>query len=291
VFHFAGHLWVSDPRLEEEIADRHSFQLFLGLNSGDSIPDETTICRYRDFPGIGSAKSCSGPLMGSYGMQECFLKRVVLWMRVSSGPIPRPTCGRDPDARFTKRGDEIYYGYKAHIGIDSTTKVIHSVEFTPANVHDLQMFGYLVTGRECMVIGDKGYADERRKSRLRKAGIYCGILDTGYRNQPLSVKQHRRNKQLSVVRNAVERPFTFMKHVLQYDRCRYYTLARNRFQFMLAAVVYNVQYAPLDNPGPLPGIGTGMPTWKKYTVKEHGFKIPAEAFFSNISCLALPEAA
>jgi IS5 family transposase len=91
----------------------------------------------------------------------------------------RPTCGRDPDARFTKRGDEIYYGYKAHIGIDSTTKVIHSVEFTPTNVHDSQMFGYLVTGRECMVIGDKGYADERRKSRLRKAGIYCGILIRG----------------------------------------------------------------------------------------------------------------
>jgi transposase, IS5 family len=49
VFHFAGHLWVSDPRLEEEIADHHSFQLFLGLNSGDSIPDETTICRYREL--------------------------------------------------------------------------------------------------------------------------------------------------------------------------------------------------------------------------------------------------
>ena len=152
-----------------------------------------------------------------------------------------PRCGRDRDARFTKRGDKLYYGYKAHIGIDSATTVIHSAEFTPANVHDSQMFGYLLTGRECMVMGDKGYASERRKARLSMGGMYCGILDKGYRNRPLSAKQHRRNKQLSVVRNAVERPFAFMKHVLQYDRCRYYTLGRNRFQFMLAAIVYNMR--------------------------------------------------
>ncbi len=194
--------------------------------------------------------------MGSCGMQASFLRRGLSWMRVSSRPIPRLVVGVIGMLGLPSGGDKLYYGYKAHIGIDSATTVIHSAEFTLANVHDSQMFGYLLTGRECMVMGDKGYASERRKARLSREGMYCGILDKGYWNRPLSAKQHRRNKQLSVVRNAVERPFAFMKHVLQYDRCRYYTLGRNRFQFMLAAIVYNMRR--WINPGPLPSIGGGV---------------------------------
>jgi IS5 family transposase len=234
---------LSDPRLEEEIADRRSFQIFLGLSSGDSIPDETTICRYRE---LFAREKLDKKLFKAFYQQlkdnGMVVEKGTMIDASIKGSYTRPSSqSRDQDATFLKRGKKTYFGYKGHIGIDAKTKIIHSTEFTPANVHDSDMFDHLLNGKEKAILADKGYANEHRKSRLRKEGIYCGVLNKGYRNRPLSSKQQKRNKILSAVRNAVERPFAFMKHVLEYDHCRYYTLRRNRFQFNMAAVIYNLR--------------------------------------------------
>jgi len=234
---------LSDPRLEEEIADRRSFQIFLGLNSGDSIPDETTICRYRE---LFAKQGLDKQLFKSFNKQlkaaGMILEKGTLIDASIKQSYTKPSSNsRDKDASFLKRGKKTYFGYKAHIGIDSKTKVIHTTEFTPANIHDSDMFDHLLTGKETAVLADKGYANEKRKSCLRKDGIYCGILNKAYRNRPLSAKQKKRNKKLSSARNAVERPFAFAKHVLDYDHCSYYTIGRNRFQFNMNAVIYNLR--------------------------------------------------
>jgi len=233
---------LSDPRLEEEIADRRSFQMFLDLTSADSIPDETTICRYRElFARLGldkelfrlfkkQLKAC-GLIVGKGTLVDATIKQAQA----------TPSSKRDADAKFTKKRGKSYYGYKGHIGSDADTNVIHSVEFTPANVHDSTVFDDLITGEEKAVFADKGYAQKKRKKELRSQGVFCGILDKGWRNRPLSPKQKKRNKKLSTVRNAVERPFAFMKHVLGYDRCSYYDEERNRFEFIMSAVVYNMR--------------------------------------------------
>ena len=80
----------------------------------------------------------------------------------------------------------------------------------------------LISGEEKAILADKGYANQRHKRQLRDQGIFCGILDKGYRNQPLSAKQKRRNRGPLSIRNAAERPFAFMKMVLGHDRCSYY---------------------------------------------------------------------
>jgi IS5 family transposase len=233
---------LSDPRLEEEIADRRSFQLFLGLTSGDSIPDESTICRYRELfaqHGLDRKlfKAFNKELKGS----GLILEKGTLIDATIKEARTNPTNKRDADAGFTVRRNKTYYGYKGHIGMDSDSKMIHTTEFTTANIHDSDLFDYVITGKEKYIIADKGYANEKRKARLRRQGVYCGILDKGYRNRPLSTKQKVRNKKLSAVRNAVERPFAYAKHVLNYTRCSYYTLARNRFQFNMVALVYNIR--------------------------------------------------
>jgi len=235
---------LSDPRLEEEIADRRSFQMFLDLTSADSIPDETTICRYRElFARLGLDKEmfklykrqleANGLIIGKGTIVDATIKQAQA----------KPKSKRDADAGFTKKRGKNYYGYKGHIGSDADTNVIHSVEFTPANVHDSTVFDDLITGKEQAIFGDKGYANKKRKKDLRAKGVYCGILDKGYRNRPLSFKQKKRNKKLSTVRNAVERPFAFMKHVLSDDRCSYYDQDRNRFEFMMSVMVYNMRCA------------------------------------------------
>lgn len=233
---------LSDPRLEEEIADRRSFQFFLDLTSNDSIPDETAICRYRElFARLGLDRL----LFESFNRQLAARNLIVGKGTIVDATLKQaqatPKSERDQDATFTKRGSKTTYGYKGHIGVDADTNIIHSVEFTGAHVHDTEKFDDLLTGSERRVLADKGYANKQRKNMLRRRGIRCGILDKGYRNTPLTIKQRTRNKLLSAVRNAVERPFSYMKQVLNYQRCRYYNLARNRTQFILCSVVYNMR--------------------------------------------------
>ena len=103
------------------------------------------------------------------------------------------------------------------------------------------MFNSLIDETEQVVLADKGYANQQRKRNLRLKGIFCGILDKGYRNRTLSRKQQKKNRLLSSVRNAVERPFSFMKQVLNYSRCSYYDIRRNRFEFIMCAFVYNIR--------------------------------------------------
>jgi transposase, IS5 family len=136
-----------------------------------------------------------------------------------------------------------FYGCKGHISSDADTNVIQSVEITPANVHDSTVFNNLITGEEKAIFADKGYANKKRKTELRGRGVFCRILDKAYRNRPLSYKQNKRNQRLSSVRNAIECPLAFMKHVLGDDRCSYFDQVGNRFEFIMPAIAYNMRYA------------------------------------------------
>lgn len=233
---------LSDPRLEEEIADRRSFQIFLQIHSGDSIPDETTICRYREtFSRLGLDKILFESFNEQLRSKDMILDRVTLVDATIKQAQAKPGTERETEAQFTKKRGKTYYGYKGHVGVDLGTEIIHSVEFTPANVHDSVMFESVMHGKEHSVYADKGYAQKKRKEELESNGIFCGILEKGYRNQPLTKAQISMNKQLSKIRNIVERPFSFMKHVLGYERCSYYGLSRNRFQFIINVTVYNMR--------------------------------------------------
>lgn len=96
------------------------------------------------------------------------------------------------------------------------------------------------------VFADKGFANKSRRKKLEKRNISDGILSKAYRDKPLSRAEKRINKILSGVSNKVERPFAYIKRILNYQRCSYYDLRRNKFEFMhsilqiiSAFVVYN----------------------------------------------------
>ena len=233
---------LSDPRLEEEIADRRSFQIFLDLNSLDSIPDETTICRYREmFARLGLDKE----LFYQFNKQLKSLNLIVGKGTIVDATIKQaqatPGSKRDKDADFTKKRGKTYYGYKGHIAMDEDSEVIKAVEFTKASLHDSNAFDQLVDYTEEAIFADKGYANKTRRKKLEANGIFDGILAKGYRNKSLSQSEKKFNKLLSTVRNKVERPFAFMKQVLQYRRCSYYDFKRNRFEFIINALVYNIR--------------------------------------------------
>jgi len=233
---------LSDPRLEEEIADRRSFQIFLGLTSHDAIPDETTICRYRElfarlgldkklFKGFNRQLAERGLIVGKGTIVDATLKQAQAF---GGG-------GRDKDARYTSRKGKMFFGYKGHVGMDAKTEIVHTADFTPAHVSDSEMFDTMLLGTERAVYADKGYASKQRRQALEEQGVRCGILFRGARAHPLTRRQKRINKRLASKRAAVERPFAFLKRILGYVRCRYYDLARNRLQFLLSLMVYNIR--------------------------------------------------
>ena len=233
---------LSDPRLEEEIADRRSFQIFLELNTQDSIPDETTICRYREiFASLGLDKK----LFYEFNKQLKSLNLIVGKGTIVDATIKQAqaTSGsnRDNEADFTKKRGKTYYGYKGHIAIDEDSEIIKTLEFTSASLHDSNAFDQLVDYSEEAIFADKGYANKTRRKKLERKNIFDGILSKGYRNKPLNQSEIRLNKLLSTVRNKVERPFAYMKRILNYQRCSYYDLKRNRFEFIMAALVYNIR--------------------------------------------------
>jgi len=233
---------LSDPRLEEEIADRRSFQIFLELTSEDTIPDETTICRYREmFARLGLDKKLFTEFNKQLKLSNLILGKGTIVDATIKQAQATPGSKRDKDADHTKKRGKSYYGYKGHIAIDEDSEIITKLEFSKASLHDSRAFDQLVDYSEQAVFADKGYANKTRRKNLEKKNIFDGILAKGYRNKPLSKSEKKFNKLLSTVRNKVERPFAYMKRILNYQRCSYYDLKRNRFEFIMAALVYNIR--------------------------------------------------
>jgi IS5 family transposase len=236
------HLYnLSDPRLEEEIADRRSFQMFLELNMKDRIPDETTICRWRErFARLELDKLLFDSLNKQLKRRNMILERGTIIDATIKEAQAKPDSKRDKDADFTQKGGKNYYGYKGHIGTDLGTDTIHSVEFTSARPHDSTQTEKLIHGKEQTVYADKAYDSKTIREKLKESGVTCGILKRGARNRRLTKEEIGKNRQLSRIRNRVERPFAYMKRVLNYARCSYYDLKRNRFEFVMKSVLYNM---------------------------------------------------
>lgn len=108
--------------------------------------------------------------------------------------------------------------------MDEDSEVIKTVEFTKASLHDSNAFDKLIDYTEEAVFADKAYANKARRKKLKRENIFDGILSKGYRNKPLSQSEIKLNKLLSTIRNKVERPFAYMKQILNYQQRSYYDL-------------------------------------------------------------------
>ncbi len=255
---------LSDPGLEDALIDRLSFQRFLGISFDEQIPDFSTIWRFRErLVKANLLDTLFETLVQELDAQSLILRRGTLIdaTLVQSARKPkkkedaqcdkesdhracknvRQEAQQDTDATHTKKGKKRYYGYKGHIGVDHSSGIIRKKVFTTASVHDSQERGNLISGDERSVFGDKAYADDTQKRMMRREGIYCGVLDKGKRNHPLSKKQKKRNKQKSRVRNAVERPFAHFRNLYGYCRARYVNLDRNDLHFTFLCMIHNIR--------------------------------------------------
>lgn len=111
----------------------------------------------------------------------------------------------------TRKGNQWYFGMKGHIGVDSQTKLIHSVATTASNVHDSQLPGDLLHGDETRVWGDSTYSGQGDIIREHAPNAKDFTNKKGCRNRRLNEEARSRNKTKSKVRAKVEHPFLILK--------------------------------------------------------------------------------
>ena len=223
---------LSDPAVEEALYDSLSMRAFARVDLGDGpAPDETTICKFRH-------------LLEKHDLGKKLFAEVNRYLTdcgitVSGGTIVDATIihapsstknqdgERDPEMHQTKKGNQWYFGMKAHIGADSHTKLVHSVVATAANVHDSRVLANLLHGEETRVYGDSAYADQGDVIRQRSPRARAFINKRAYRNRPLSDRDRATNRRKSSIRSRAEHIFGAVKGYFGFKKVRYRGLAKN----------------------------------------------------------------
>ena len=239
---------LSDPGVEEALYDSRAMREFVGVDLGEErAPDETTICKFRH-------------MLEDHGLGEQLFRRVNehlkgKGLKVSTGTIVDATIlhaatstknsarQRDPEMHSTRKGKQWYFGMKAHVGVDSRTKQIHSVVATAANVHDSQKLGELLHGGETRVWGDSAYVGQGKVIRERAPGAQDFIHRKGRRNRPLTEEERRGNRTKSHVRAKVEHVFGVMKRGFGFTRLRYKGLSKNEHYLFITCALINMVMA------------------------------------------------
>ena len=244
--HFLQHWFnLSDPGAEEALYDSRAMRRFVGIDLGrEPVPDETTICHFRHLLERHDLGSRLFVLIGEY-LDENGLK-VNRGTIVDATIINAPTSTknkkneRDPEMHQTKKGNEWYFGMKAHLGVDSKTKLIHSVAATPANVHDSRVLPDLLHGEETRVWGDSAYAGQTEVIRRCAPRAKDFTQKRGHRHRPLSEDERRRNRNKSRVRAKGEHPLLILKRVFGFNKVRYRGIDKNANRLFVACGLVNL---------------------------------------------------
>jgi transposase, IS5 family len=245
------HLYgLSDPQAEAQLGDRLSFQKFVGLRSGEAVPDETAICRFRQrMITAGLHERLLELLNEQLAAAGYLVKRTTLvdaTLVESSRTRPDPEVARagkapDADASYTKKGGRSYYGYKAHVSTDGNNQLICRAKITSAKINDEKVFGELIDETTRGVYADKIYDTLRNRAWLVARGIASGIMKKGAFRIKLTADDHARNVRLGLKRRRIERVFAHFKKWQDYRRVRYLGLVKNQLELTLKAVTYNLR--------------------------------------------------
>lgn len=247
---------LSDPMTEEFIHDRISFRKFLDIKDEDTIPDETTICKFRNalikenllqeiFESVKAQMIAKNLILNEGTLVDATLihssepKR----KKDDSGNIISNKA-HDKDASYTSKRGRKHHGFKLHIATDINS-IIKEIKTTTAKVHDSRVFDELTKDEQKAVFADSGYMSQERKRELRNKNIFCGIVERRVRNQSrLRTKQSKNNQRFAKIRAVVELPFAFIKRQMNYIQTRYLGLHKNSQHAYLIAAAYNLKRIP-----------------------------------------------
>ena len=239
---------LSDPGVEEALYASAVMRDFAGIDLGrEAAPDETTICRFRHL--------LEAHDLGRRLFEEAHRHLEANGLKVSTGTIVDATIihapsstknaskTRDPEMHQTRKGNQWYFGMKAHIGVDSKTKIINSAAATAANVADCRLLPDLLHGEETRVWGDQAYRGQRNVI-VEHAPRAQDFTNRRYRQKGVVNENERaKNRTKSKVRAKVEHAFFVIKQVFGFARVRYRGLDKNAHRLFVTCALANLYMA------------------------------------------------
>jgi len=244
---------LADEALEDAIYDSQAMRLFVGIDlSREGVPDATTLLKFRHLlERHDLTRAILEEVNTVLGEQQCLMREGTI---VDATIIAAPSSTknrehrRDPEMHQTKKGNQWYFGMKAHIAVDAQSGLVSKVIGTAANVSDISQAHELLDGREKDVFADAGYLGVEKRPEITarshqprwhiaaKRQSICALPEGA-----LKACRQRLETLKSQIRSRVEHPFHIVKNLFRYRKVRYRGLAKNTAQlhtlFALANLV------------------------------------------------------
>lgn len=242
---------LSDPAMEDALYDSESLRRFAEIDIAvDIIPDESTILHFRHLLEKHELMKKIFEKTKQYLSDKGLLLREGTIVDATIINAPSSTKNRDKtrdkDMHSTKKGNQWYFGMKAHIGTDTGKGLVHSVVVTNAAVHDSKVMDELLHGDEQSIYGDSAYSGETRKTGYEAKGVKWCVNRKGCRHYLLNPEDAEYNHMQSQTRAKVEHAFRVVKHLWGYQKVRYKGLFKNAAQVFTLFALANLYLARHD---------------------------------------------
>jgi IS5 family transposase len=241
---------LSDPAMEDALIEVPTMRRFAGIALiSDRIPDETTILAFRHlleqnnlgeeiFEAVKAHLKANGMAMKQGTIVDATIIAAPSSTKNKAGE-------RDPEMHQTKKGNQWYFGMKVHLGVDSESGLIHSVETTAANVHDLTPAAELLHGEETVLYGDAGYQGVEKRPEMQGRGIGFRIaMRPGKRRALPDTPEGRVDDLIETakahVRAKVEHPFRVIKRQFGFQKTRLRGMLKNGCKVKVLAALSNL---------------------------------------------------
>ncbi|MGC4075895.1 MAG: IS5 family transposase [Rubrivivax sp.] len=243
---------LSDPAMEEALHDVPLYREFARLDGATQrLPDETTILRFRHLLERHDLAADMLRLVADLLQHKGLMLRTGTVVDATLIAAPSSTKNaegeRDPEMKQTRKGNNWYFGMKAHIGVDAASGLVHTVVATPANVNDLNVAGQLLHGEERNAFGDAGYQGVHKRPEARgptwHVALRPGLRRLLDARDPQDAITERIEQLKASVRAKVEHPFRVLKRQFGFTKVRYRGLAKNMAQIQTLFALANLWMA------------------------------------------------
>ena len=243
---------LADEALEDALYDSQALRGFAGIElNRDPVPDATTVLNFRHwleqheltealFAEVSALLAERGLLM----RQGTIVDATVI---AAPSSTKNKTKSRDPEMHQTKKGNQWYFGMKAHIGVDVASGVVHSLAGTAANEADIKQMAAVLHGAQDIVFGDAGYTGAEQRPQHAEREVSWNIaakrgtvkaLPPGEREEAAAVE-----RALAQLRSPVEHPFHIVKNLFHHRKTRYRGLKKNIAQLFTLFALANLVIA------------------------------------------------
>lgn len=242
---------LSDPAMEESLHEVPLYREFAGLDAGISrLPDESTILRFRH---LLEAHELAQPLLDTVNAvltdKGLLLRKgtiVDATLIAAPSSTKNSTGERDPEMHQVKKGNQWYFGMRAHIGVDAESGLVHTVIGTPANTSEVTVGHDLLHGEETRVHADAGYQGVMKRPEATGVEWQVAMRPGKRRALPDTVWGRMLNEAERLkasIRAKVEHPFRVVKRQFGHVKVRYRGLKKNTAQLVTLFALSNLWMA------------------------------------------------